>query len=154
MMSMRPELVALFDRLKETAMFDRVLFDDVNATNADGENALHWAARSNDLEAARLLIEAGINIEQRGDLARTPLHEAAASGHRDVVLLLIEGGANVYALTDGDTPLALARSRRRTEVCELLEPVMMKKPAHPHSWAKMKIDLLEREIARLEKLMT
>ncbi len=57
-----------------------VVFDDVNAVNVDGDNALHWAARSNDLEAARLLIAAGINVNQYGDLGRTPLHEAAPGG--------------------------------------------------------------------------
>ena len=97
-MSMRPELVALFNRLKKTETFDRDSFDDVNATNGDDENALHWAAHRNDLEAARLLIEAGINIDQHGDLGRTPLHDAASFGHRDMVLLLIESGADVHAL--------------------------------------------------------
>ena len=79
-MSMRPELVALFDRLNQSEAFDRNLFDDVNATDGDDENALHFAARRNDLEAARLLIEAGIDIDQRGDLEHTPLHEAASRG--------------------------------------------------------------------------
>jgi ankyrin repeat protein len=68
-MSMRPELVALFNRLNKTERFERGSFDDVNATNGDDENALHWAARRNDLEAARLLIEAGINIDQHGEIS-------------------------------------------------------------------------------------
>lgn len=58
---MRQELVALFNRLKETATFDNVSFDDVNATTVDGDNALHWAARQNDLAAARLLIRGRVS---------------------------------------------------------------------------------------------
>jgi ankyrin repeat protein len=154
-MSMRPELVALFNRLNRTETFDKDLFVDVNATNADDENALHWAAQSNDLESARLLIEAGINIEQRGDLGRTPLHEAAAFGHRDMVLLLIESGADVHALTEGDTPFGLARSKGHNDICDLLRAAMTQKQQQdPHVWTKVKIDLLRREIARLEKLLS
>jgi ankyrin repeat protein len=152
---MRPALAALFNRLNRTETFDRDLFVDVNATNADGENALHWAAQSNDLENARLLIDAGINIDQRGDLGRTPLHEAAAFGHRDMVLFLIESGADVHALTEGDTPFRLARIKGHTEICDLLRAAMTQKQQEdPHVWTKVKIDLLRREIARLEKLLT
>ena len=152
---MRPELVALFKRLNKTERFDRGSFDDVNATNDDDENALHLAARNNDLEAARLLIEAGINIDQHGDLGRTPLYEAAAFGHRDMVLLLVESGADVHALTQGDTPFGLASMRRHTEICDFLRTVMkQKRQQDPHVWTKVKIDLLRREIARLEKTLT
>ena len=35
---------------------------DVNAAQADGTTALHWAAHYDDVEAARLLIEAGANV--------------------------------------------------------------------------------------------
>lgn len=150
---MRPELVALFNRLKETATFDNVTFDDINATAVDGENALHWAASQNDLAAARLLIEAGINIDQHGDLGHTPLHDAATFGHRDMVLLLIESGADVYALTEGETPFDLARISGHTEICDLLGTAMEQKRQDPHVWTKVKIDLLRREIARLEKLL-
>jgi ankyrin repeat protein len=153
-MSMRPELVALFKRLNKTERFDRGSFDDVNATNGDDENALHWAAHRNDLEAARLLIEAGINIEQRGDLGRTPLHYAASFGHRDMVLLLIESGADVHACDQGDTPFSLARIRGHAEICDLLGTAMEQKQQDPHVWTKVKIALLRREIARLEKTLT
>ena len=48
-----------------------------------------------------------------------------------MVLLLIESGANVYALTEGDTPFGLARLRRHPEICELLEPVMVRILQYP-----------------------
>jgi ankyrin repeat protein len=154
-MSMRPELVALFNRLKQTATFDHVSFDDINATAIDDENALHWAVVQNDLAAARLLIEAGINVDQHGDLGHTPLHDACSFGHRDMVLFLIESGADVLARTEGDTPFELARLSGHTEICDLLRPLMGQRPqADPHFWTKAKIDLLRREIARLEKLLT
>jgi ankyrin repeat protein len=154
-MSMRPELVALFNRLNQRETFDRDLFDDVNATNGDDENALHLAAHRNDLEAARLLIEAGINIDQRGDLGRTPLHYAVSFGHRDMVLLLIESGADVHACDEGDTPFGLARLNGHDDICDLLGTAMEQKHQQdPHVVTKVKIDLRRREIARLEKLLT
>jgi ankyrin repeat protein len=79
-MSMRPEVVGLLNSLKDTATFDNVSFDDINATAVGGDNALHWAVSQNDLAAARLLIDEGINIDQHGDLGRTPLHEACSFG--------------------------------------------------------------------------
>jgi ankyrin repeat protein len=155
MMSMRPELVALLNRLKETDTFENVSFDDINATAVDDENALHWAVTQNDLAAAHLLIEAGINIDQHGDLGHTPLHDACVFGHRDMVLLLIESGADVHARTEGDSPWELARRSGHTEICDLLAPLMVERPqSDPHFWTKVKIDLLRREIARLEKLLT
>jgi ankyrin repeat protein len=112
-------------------------------------------ARRNDLEAARLLIEAGINMDQHGDLGRTPLHEAASRGHRDMVLLLIESGADVHARTEGDTPFELARRSGHTEISDLLRTITEEASlADPHYWTKVKIDLLRREIARLEKTLT
>lgn len=130
------------------------MFDDVNATNGDDENALHLFARKNDLESARLLIEAGINIDQHGDLGHTPLHEAASRGHRDMVLLLIESGADVHALNEGYPPFGLARLRGHTAICDLLGMAMKQKHQQdPHVVTKVKIDLLRRKIARLEKFL-
>jgi ankyrin repeat protein len=48
-----------------------VAFDNVNATNADGDTALHWAAGVGDLKAGRLLIAAGIEVNQPADLGLT-----------------------------------------------------------------------------------
>jgi hypothetical protein len=71
-----------------------------------------------------------------------------------MVLLLIESGADVLALTEGDTPFHLARLKGHTEICDLLKTVMTQKQQDPHAWTKLKIDLLRREIARLEKQLT
>jgi len=151
---MSPELVALFERLKRTAMFASVAFDDVNATNSDGDNALHWAARSNDLTAARLLIEAGIEVNQRGDLGRTPLHEACAVGHSDMVAFLVSKGADLYAETEGDIPFGVARLNGRDHICAVLRPLMDEaQRADPQIWVRVRIEHLKREIRRLEALL-
>ncbi len=151
---MRLELIALFNELKETASFCDVPFDDVNDTNSDGENALHWAARANDLAAARLLIDAGIEIDKHGDLGYTPLHDACSAGHVDMVRLLVESGADLYATTEGYPPFTLARFQGHDHICDLLKPFMdAARKADPDVIVKMRIKQLQSEIARLERLL-
>src|SRR5436190_1474457 len=38
---------------------------DVNGPQGDGTTALHWAARWDDLETARLLIQAGADVNRK-----------------------------------------------------------------------------------------
>src|SRR5437762_11389826 len=47
---------------------------DVNAADADGSTALHWAAHRDDLASADLLIRAGARVNAANDLGATPLH--------------------------------------------------------------------------------
>jgi ankyrin len=67
---------------------------------------LMYAARDGRLESARLLLDAGANIEQADANGITPLLTAIANNHPDVARLLIERGANVNAVDwYGRTPL-------------------------------------------------
>src|SRR5262245_30721789 len=49
---------------------------DVNATQADGMTALHWAASQNDLETAQLLLRAGAKPDAATRYGVTPLYFA------------------------------------------------------------------------------
>ena len=49
---------------------------DVNAADADGTTALHWAVRGNDAETVRALLRAGANANAANSYA----HDAADSG--------------------------------------------------------------------------
>ena len=53
---------------------------DVNASEADGMTALHWASRNNDLASARLLLGAGANVKAGSRYGVTPLTLAAQNG--------------------------------------------------------------------------
>src|SRR4051812_5044436 len=143
---MDSRLTNLFDEIRESALWVSVVFDDVNALNPDGDSALHWAVHRNDLEAARLLIDCGIEINQHGDLGRTPLYAACSWGHVDMVRLLVDHGADLYARTDGDTAFMLARLNGHDDLCDFLRPLMDQAQGRdPHVWLRVRIAHLQRE---------
>ncbi|HET6960189.1 MAG TPA: ankyrin repeat domain-containing protein [Vicinamibacterales bacterium] len=82
---------------------------NVNAADADGTTALHWASYRDDLEIAELLIRAGARVNAANDLGATPLWTASQNGSATMVRRLLEAGANPDApLLSGETPLMVA----------------------------------------------
>jgi ankyrin repeat protein len=71
-----------------------------------GLTPLHYAARHNHVEAARLLLQAGAKVNAREANDITPLLMAIGSGNAAVAIFLLEHGSDVNA-TDwyGRTPL-------------------------------------------------
>ena len=83
---------------------------NVNAAEADGTTALHWAVRSDDREAVTLLIRAGANVNVKNRYGIAPLNIAAAVGDAEVIKALLEASADPKAATspDGETVLMTA----------------------------------------------
>src|SRR5213592_3010410 len=54
----------------------------VNAAEADGTTALHWASYRDDVESAGLLIRAGADVNAANDLGVTPLWTASRTEAR------------------------------------------------------------------------
>src|SRR5215831_11420106 len=82
---------------------------NVNAADADGTTALHWASYHDDLEAADLLIRAGAKVNAVTDLGATALWAASQNGSSAMVRRLLEAGANPNrALLSGETPVMVA----------------------------------------------
>ena len=98
---------------------------DVNAPQADGATALHWAAYWNDTDTADLLLRAGANVDAANDLGVTSLWLASTYGNGDdaaLVTRLLDAGADPNAAhLSGESPLmAAARTGREPVVRALL----------------------------------
>ncbi|TWB58229.1 ankyrin repeat protein [Rhizobium sp. ERR 922] len=99
----------------------------IETQDAKGATPLLVATHGNRVDAARALIEAGVNVDHVNRLGWTALIEAIILGdggsrHVEIVRLLIDSGANVnLADNDGVTPLRHARSRGYDGIVKLLE---------------------------------
>src|SRR5215831_3767844 len=82
---------------------------DVNAPQADGATALHWAAYRGDKELVDLLIKAGANARAANHEGATPLWLASINGDSAMIAALIGAGADPNEhLPLGRTPLMAA----------------------------------------------
>jgi ankyrin repeat protein len=81
-------------------------------TGGVGATALDCAASWGRHEIAKLLIDAGANVNARTDRKSTPLHEATRAGHVRMTRLLLENGADPDARDNhNETPLDEGRQR-------------------------------------------
>ncbi|MEJ0035813.1 MAG: ankyrin repeat domain-containing protein [Gammaproteobacteria bacterium] len=95
---------------------------DVNQPQADGTTALHWAARWDTLDAARLLIKARADVNATTPLGATPLYLAALNGSAPMIELLLSARADARrrVLADESTPLMFAARSGNAESVGLL----------------------------------
>src|SRR5688500_3481788 len=112
------------------------------AETGDGGNTALWFAAQgpwpNGVDVARVLIEAGADVNKQCEHGRTALHMAAAWGHADVVQLLLENGANPTVVDhQGMTPANVARrgygsnnvtDGQRSAVCKLFKSLGLESP--------------------------
>jgi hypothetical protein len=87
--------------------------------DSDGKTPLLWAAEYGHEIVAKLLLEAGANVNAQGDYGNA-LYTASFEGHETVVKLLLEAGADVNAKWDYGTALQAASSRGYEAVVKLL----------------------------------
>ena len=93
----------------------------IDATEDDGETALMKACSSGHIEAVKLLIKHGANVNCRDDDKMTPLMFAADEGHTEIVKVLIAAGADVNAKDeDGDTALRMAEDEHHGDTASVL----------------------------------
>ena len=87
--------------------------DLVRASGDHAKTGLHWAAETDQIDVARVLLDAGADIEARTAWGATPLDWAATMGSARVADLLIARGASgltlVVAAALGKLDLVVAR---------------------------------------------
>jgi ankyrin repeat protein len=94
---------------------------DVNAPEADGTTALHWAVHQNDLDLVERLIRAGAKVSARNDYGATPMSEAAVTGNADMIEKLLKAGADVESPNaDGQTALMIVARTSRVDTAQAL----------------------------------
>jgi uncharacterized protein len=82
---------------------------DVNAPQADGATALHWAVYQDDLAIVDLLLKAGANVKVANGFGATPLSLAAESGNPAITRRLLDAGADPNErMGNSDTVLMMA----------------------------------------------
>src|SRR2546421_9467880 len=67
---------------------------DVNAPQADGATALHWAVYRGDVDTANVLIRAGADIKAANRDGVTPLALASTNGDAAMIAVLVKAGAD------------------------------------------------------------
>jgi hypothetical protein len=89
----------------------------------EGLTALHVAAHNGAVDAAKLLLEAGADVDHNHEHEHgyAPLHWAAQQGQINMVLTLLMHAANPDAAAkNGQTPLHLAAKNSHAVVCRAL----------------------------------
>lgn len=116
-----PALADAVER-RDTAAIRALLPDSrVNAAQADGMTALHWAVRHDDLDTVRALLAAGADPKAENRYGVTPLALACTNGHAGIVQRLLAAGADPNAaLRGGETALMTAARTGRVDVVQVL----------------------------------
>lgn len=97
--------------------------DNVNldAPQADGMTALHWAVYHQQVELVRNLVERGAQVSAANRYGVSPLSLACQNGEPEVVKLLLEAGADPnVALPGGETALMTAARTGKRRIVEAL----------------------------------
>ena len=85
-----------------------------------GSTPLLFAARNGDIETARMLIDAGADVQNTDASGASALVIAAHSGHGPLGIFLLEQGANANASGAGYTALHAAVLRSQVELVQSL----------------------------------
>ncbi len=94
---------------------------DVNAAQADGTTALHWAAYHDDQELVELLVRAGADVAATNRYGVMPLSLSCTNANGTIVELLLDAGASANsALPGGETVLMTCARTGRVDAVKTL----------------------------------
>lgn len=96
---------------------------DPNIASNNGFNVfpLHSAVAANHTMIAKMLFEAGANVNVVQQSGVTPLHSAAQNGNIELLIVLLEAGAQVNVrMEGGKTPADLAAEKGFADIAKIL----------------------------------
>lgn len=95
-----------------------------DSRGVSGDTPLHIVCSWGDVEAARLLLAAGAEVNAAGDLGRTPLFSATSSDNLELLGLLVTAGADLSHKDEfGNTAYDVAKSvEKANEILAVLRP--------------------------------
>ncbi len=95
---------------------------DLDAAQADGMTALHWAVQRGDVEMMRVLLEAGAKPDAQNRTGAKPLYLAAMNADAAAIAELLDAGedANAVLTAEGETVLMLTAHTGNPEAVKVL----------------------------------
>lgn len=97
---------------------------DVNLPSQNGYHVypIHTAVSSNYDEIAKMLVEAGAEVNVIQASGTAPIHQAAQNGNIEMLILLLENGARIDIRNEyGKLPSDLAAEKGFTEIARILK---------------------------------
>lgn len=106
----------------DIATLKKLLNDGANINEvAQYGTVIAYASRNCHIEAVKLLLERGADVNASNSMKITAMHTAAAGGCNDVIRLLIDKGSDIDTISAaGYTPLSLAAYWGKYETIKLL----------------------------------
>ncbi|MEO0348049.1 MAG: ankyrin repeat domain-containing protein [Pseudomonadota bacterium] len=90
--------------------------------NINTTDALREFIRNDNIEAVKILISAGANVDTDDYTHLTPLHHEASNGNNNIVSELINASANIAAVDDMQaTPIFYAQMQHHYNVIDTLK---------------------------------
>ncbi len=112
----------VLDHLQDVVEFSNVELSTVNQTGMGKNTPLSIVAGWGDVSAARLLIDAGAELNTKVEDGDTALHRAVSNERKDMIQLLLAGGASTTEKnSDGLTPKELAQLFGYDSIVHLLD---------------------------------
>ncbi len=130
---------------------------DIEGKN-DADTPLQFAASLGHVQAMRVLLDHGAEIEASGTLGYTPLHRAAYDGHTSAVTLLLKYRANPEGRNGVDgaacTPLHLAAMGGHTSVIQsLLASGADIEALDEHAYSPLNLAIVMEQVSAIKLLL-
>ena len=111
----------LFKKIESVPDFAGHVIDGVNHRNGYGDSPLHIVSNWGDIDAIKLPVSGGADINAQGETGFTPLYCAVEQNHPIALKTLLSLGVKAIKDSSGDLPIDLAKSLQHNECINVLQ---------------------------------